>query len=69
MLKAAIADMGLAYISRAIAAEAITAGKLATVLEDWLPRQSPLCLYYPRNRNTSAALRALIELIRAGGGG
>jgi DNA-binding transcriptional LysR family regulator len=69
MLKAAIAGMGLAYISRAIAAEAITAGKLATVLEDWLPRQSPLCLYYPRNRNTSAALRALIELIRAGGGG
>lgn len=68
MLKAAIAGMGLAYISRAIAAEAIASGRLVTVLEDWVAGSSPLCLYYPRNRNTSAALRALIDLIRADSG-
>jgi DNA-binding transcriptional LysR family regulator len=64
LLKAAIAGMGLAYISRAAASDALAAGRLRTVLEDWLPPSSPLCLYYPRNRNTSAALRALIQAIR-----
>jgi DNA-binding transcriptional LysR family regulator len=67
LLKAAIAGMGLAYISRAAASDALAAGRLRTVLEDWLPPSSPLCLYYPRNRNTSAALRALIQAIRSMG--
>jgi DNA-binding transcriptional LysR family regulator len=67
LLNAAIAGMGLAYISRAAASDALAMGRLRTMLEDWLPPSSPLCLYYSRNRNTSAALRALIQAVRSMG--
>ncbi|KRB51335.1 LysR family transcriptional regulator [Rhizobium sp. Root708] len=65
MLKAALDGMGLAYISKAVAREAVDLGRLRYVLDDWMPKHSRLCLYYPRNRNPSAALRALISQIRA----
>lgn len=64
ILKAAIDGMGLAYVARSVAGEAVKAGELISLLEEWMPRSSPLCLYYPHNRNTSASLRALIDLIR-----
>lgn len=66
ILKAAIDGMGLAYVARSVAGESIKAGELISLLEEWMPRTSPLCLYYPHNRNTSASLRALIDVIRAG---
>jgi DNA-binding transcriptional LysR family regulator len=66
MLRAAIDGMGLAYIARIMASEAIAADRLRCVLDDWMPHSPPLCLYYPRNRNTSAALRSLIAVVRTG---
>jgi DNA-binding transcriptional LysR family regulator len=67
ILKAATDGFGVAYLSRAFSAEAVAAGKLSYVLEDWTPGPLALALYYPRNRNTSAALRALIDVIRETG--
>jgi DNA-binding transcriptional LysR family regulator len=64
MLKAALAGEGLAYLSDVTSAEAIEAGLLMPVLEDWSPAYPGLCLYYPSRRNMSARLRALIDLIR-----
>jgi DNA-binding transcriptional LysR family regulator len=64
ILKAAISGFGLAYIADELTREAIDAGRLRYVLEEWRPRPVPLCLYYPRNRHTPAALRAFVELIR-----
>jgi DNA-binding transcriptional LysR family regulator len=65
ILKAAISGLGLAYIADALTRDAVNAGRLRYVLEEWKPRPVPLCLYYPRNRHTPAALRAFVELIRS----
>jgi DNA-binding transcriptional LysR family regulator len=64
MLQAALAGHGLAYLADFIAAEAIEAGRLEPVLEDWSPKYPGLCLYYPSRRNIPARLRAFIDLIR-----
>jgi hypothetical protein len=50
-----------------VAAEAVAMGRLQYVLEDCMLRSPPRCLNYPHNRNTSAALGALIDTIRTGG--
>jgi DNA-binding transcriptional LysR family regulator len=50
LLKAAIAGMGLAYISRGVASNALAAARLHTVLKELMPPSSPL--------------RALIQAIR-----
>lgn len=54
----------LAYLSDIVTAEAIAAGLLLPVLEDWSPEHPGLCLYYPGRRNIPARLRAFIDLIR-----
>ena len=41
----------------------IAAGRLVSVLEDWLPEEPGLCLYYPQARHPSAGLRALIAFV------
>jgi DNA-binding transcriptional LysR family regulator len=64
MLQAALAGQGLAYLSDVTTAEAIHAGLLLPVLEDWSPEYPGLCLYYPSRRNMAARLRAFIDLIR-----
>jgi DNA-binding transcriptional LysR family regulator len=51
----------------AVTAEAVAPGGLQYVLEDWMLRSSPLCLNYAHNRNTLAALRALMDTIRTSG--
>ena len=40
-------------------------GQLVRVLEDWSPTVEGLFLYYPGRRQVPAALRALIDMIRA----
>jgi DNA-binding transcriptional LysR family regulator len=64
ILKAAVAGLGLAYVSDAFARGAVVSGELRYALEDWRPAPSPLCLYYPRARHMQAALRALVSLIK-----
>jgi DNA-binding transcriptional LysR family regulator len=64
MLEAALEGVGLAYLSEWSVREAIAAGRLVPVLEDWCPPYPGLCLYYPGRRHVPAGLRALIDLIR-----
>jgi DNA-binding transcriptional LysR family regulator len=39
---------------------------LVRVLEDWLPPYEGYFLYYPGHRQVPSALRALIDMLRAG---
>jgi len=65
MIQAALAGLGFAYVSEWTAAPYLGAGRLVRVLADWTPRYAGLALYYSANRHVPAALRALIELVRA----
>ena len=67
MLEAALAGLGLTYLTEFNVTEDLEAGRLERVLEDWTPPFERLCLYYPGRRHVPATLRALIELIRETG--
>ena len=66
VLQAGRKGLGIAYLARSVCEDYLVDGQLTTLLDDWMPRSSDLCLYYPHNRNTSSALRALIDTIRTG---
>jgi DNA-binding transcriptional LysR family regulator len=55
----------VAYTIEAYAEPFLRSGQLVRVLEDWSPTVQGLFLYYPGRRQVPAALRALIDLIRA----
>ena len=61
--QAALAGAGFAYLARWNVEDDIAAGRLVSVLEEWLPEEPGLCLYYPRGRHLSAGLRALIGFV------
>lgn len=56
--------IGIGYFMESDVREDIEAGRLVRILEDWTPALSPLCLYYPGRRNSSAAFKALINMAR-----
>ena len=64
-VRAAVDGLGIAYIIEAYAEPFLRSGQLVRVLEDWSPTIEGLFLYYPGHRQVPAALRALIDLIRA----
>ncbi|MFH5924415.1 LysR family transcriptional regulator [Roseomonas xinghualingensis] len=64
-LSAAINGVGFFVTFEGWAREAIAAGKLVSLLEDWLPPFEGPFLYYPSRRHMPAALRAFIDFIRA----
>jgi DNA-binding transcriptional LysR family regulator len=64
-LRAAVDGLGIAYTSEAYANPFLRSGQLVRVLEDWSPTIEGLVLYYPGRRQVPAALRALIDMIRA----
>ena len=61
--QAAFAGAGYTYLARWNIENDIAAGRLVSVLEDWLPEEPGLCLYYPQARHPSAGLRALIAFV------
>ncbi len=65
MVAAALAGIGIAMLSEADVAPHLAAGRLVRVLEDWCPPIPGFFLYYPRSRQSSASLRALIEVLQA----
>ena len=49
-------------------APAVKAGRLETVLDDWLPPFTGPYLYYPSRRHMPAPLRAFVDFVKAGRG-
>ena len=67
-VRAAVDGLGIAYTITAQAEPFLRSGQLVPVLEDWSPSFGGFFLYYPSHRQVPAALRALIDMIRAAGG-
>jgi DNA-binding transcriptional LysR family regulator len=68
-VRAAVDGLGIAYTLEALAEPFLRSGQLVQVLGSWSPAFEGLFLYYPGRRQVPAALRALIDTIRAAGGG
>ncbi|MET3663956.1 LysR family transcriptional regulator [Caulobacter sp. 1776] len=64
-LAACEAGVGLLATFEDFAAESIAAGRLETVLADWLPPFSGPYLYYPSRRHMPAPLRAFVDFVKA----
>jgi DNA-binding transcriptional LysR family regulator len=64
-VRAAVDGLGIACTLEALAEPFLRSGQLVRVLEDWSPSFEGLFLYHPSHRQVPAALRALIDLIRA----
>jgi DNA-binding transcriptional LysR family regulator len=62
--EAALAGAGLAYMREAWIAQDVAAGRLVSVLSEWMPSSPGLCLYYPGRRHVPASLRAFIDVVR-----
>ncbi len=67
-VRAAVDGLGIAYTIEARAEPFLRSGQLVRVLEDWSPSFEGLYLYYSGHRQVPAALRALIDMIRAARG-
>lgn len=63
-LAAALAGVGFLATFEGNVAQDIAAGRLVSVLEDWLPPFPGPFLYYPSRRHVPAALRAFIDFAR-----
>ncbi len=64
VLRAAEAGFGLACVLEDHAVEALAAGTLVRVLEEWCPPFSGYHLYYPSRRQPSAAFSLVAEALR-----
>jgi DNA-binding transcriptional LysR family regulator len=64
LIRAAVDDVGLAFLMEEHAAPYLATGQLVRVLEDWCPPFAGYFLYYPSRRQQPAALTALIEMLR-----
>ncbi|WJS85599.1 LysR family transcriptional regulator [Paracoccus sp. TOH] len=64
MIEAALAGLGLAYTFESHVAEHLSSGRLEPCLAEFCPIWSGYHLYYPSRSQKSAALSALVELLR-----
>jgi DNA-binding transcriptional LysR family regulator len=64
-LRAAVDGLGIAYTIDSLAEPFLRSGQLVRALEEWSVSLEGLYLYYPGHRQVPAALRALIDMIRA----
>ncbi len=64
MLNGALSGYGLAFLPVEMTQPYVDAGKLQHVLEDCCPPFPGLHAYYPSRRNSSRAMRVVIEAIR-----
>jgi DNA-binding transcriptional LysR family regulator len=64
-LRAALDGVGIGFALEDSVTQLIADGRLVRVLDDWCPYFPGFMLYYPRQRRTSSALRAFIDMARA----
>ncbi len=65
MVGAALSGCGLAFVTEDLAERHVREGSLRSVMRDWCPKFPGLHAYYPNRRNTSRALRLVIDAIRS----
>ena len=65
LLGAALEGVGLAQVPGPIAADAVAAGRLVTVLESYAPMAPGIFLYHPGHRQVMPKLRAFIDHVKA----
>lgn len=63
-VNAALAGLGLAYLSEDQVQEHVVEGRLVRVLGDWCPPFSGYHLYYPSRRQATPAFALLVEALR-----
>lgn len=64
VLRAALDGMGLAFVNESEIASYLAEGKLVRVLQDWCQPYPGFFIYYPSRRQQTAALSALISILR-----
>ncbi|MNQ99377.1 DNA-binding transcriptional activator GcvA [compost metagenome] len=64
IVRAALADRGLAFVPEDMVQEHIAAGRLIRVLDDWCKPYPGYYLYYPSRRQSSRALAVVVEALR-----
>ncbi|UVC15924.1 LysR family transcriptional regulator [Mesorhizobium onobrychidis] len=64
---AAVDGAGLAFLFEDYVREALAAGKLVRVLEDWCPPFDGFFVYYPSRRQMRPALRAFVDFFKMSG--
>ncbi|MEX0559272.1 LysR family transcriptional regulator [Raoultella terrigena] len=62
--RAALAGIGLAFISDWFIQDDLASGRLISVMDDWCPSFGGLSLYYPGRRHIPPGLQAFIALVR-----
>jgi DNA-binding transcriptional LysR family regulator len=65
LMKAAIDGLGFLMAFEGYALEALMAGTLVRVLDDWNPRFPGPFLYYPSRRQPPATLAAFVAFVKA----
>ena len=63
-VNAALAGLGLAYLSEDQVQKHVAKGRLVRVLGDWCPPFSSYRLYYPSRRQAAPAFALLVEALR-----
>jgi DNA-binding transcriptional LysR family regulator len=64
MLNAALSGYGLAFLPEDLTQPHVAGGRLRRVMDDCCPSFPPLYAYYPSRRNSSRALRVVMDAIR-----
>jgi len=64
VVEAVVAGFGLAFIPEDLAEPHVKAGHLQYVLQDWSPVWPGLHAYYPSRRQSSPALRLVVDALR-----
>jgi len=65
LIRTVLDGAGLGFVFEGMVTAELADGRLLPLLEDWSPPFPGFFLYYPRQRQMPAALRAFIDFIRA----
>lgn len=63
-LQATLDGFGIGFLPETLVVEAIAAGSLAQVMDDWCQPFPGMHLYYPSRRQTSPAFRLVLDALR-----
>ncbi|EER61771.1 transcriptional regulator, LysR family [Acidovorax delafieldii 2AN] len=64
MVRAALADYGLAFVPEDMVLEHLAAGRLVRVLDDWCEPYPGYYFYYPSRLQPSSAMSVVVEALR-----